>query len=187
MLIETMSVFCGVTNPKANVTSTTVTEPVPSATTPTGYSTTNVGDGLIAYGHGSGGAVSNAMKLWFFGVGSDSTTFSAYVYGWELLQGALPGTTNLWMPTLLATFTGITLDAAQPGIANSYVPATNYFASAITLGVGNSGISVEVVSPGHAAHEIAHAVIDVKGARIVEVRYATGSSATSCNGIWKKL
>ena len=54
-------------------------------------------------------------------------------------------------------------------------------------GVGNSGISVEVVSPGHSAHEIAHAVIDCKGARLVEVRYAiAGGSTTSMNGCWNR-
>ncbi len=176
-MIGTLSVPAQPTN-SANVTTSSVTEPVAQVAAPSGA-------GVVGLGHGGHMTVS-AVKLTFFGVGSDSTTFTAYVYGWELNKSSA-GLLDLWVPVLLATFTGITLDTAQPGIAGTDVPATNFFATAITLGVGNSGISVEVVSPGHASHEIAHAIVDTKGARFLEVRFAMGGSATSGNCLLKKM
>jgi len=180
VLIDTLSTPMQITN-GANVTTTTVTEPVPTLTSPVA----RLQSGVVGMGHGGAASVSG-VKLVFFGVGSDSSTFSAYVYGWEISK-SFAGNKDLWVPTLLATFTGITLDTAIPGVNATDIPANNFFASAITLGVGNSGISVEVVSPGHAAHEIAHAVISTKGPRFIEVLFGTGSSATSCNCLIKRL
>ena len=123
--------------------------------------------------------------LLFFGVGSDSNTFSANFYGWQ----RMPSVNNLdtWVPVLLATFTSITLDSTQPFAAGADYGVTNLFAVAATLGVGNSGTSVEVVSPGHAAHEIAHVVLDTKGSRYVEMRGTTGGSVTSWNALYKRM
>jgi hypothetical protein len=179
VLIETLSVPSLVTN-AANVTAASITEPVPTITKPSG-------DGVLVLGDG-GQQTASAIKLVFFGVGSDSNTFVANVYGWEIVPGAgVLGDSDLWVPVLLASFTGITLDSTQPGLAGTLVGATQYFATGITLGTGNQGVGLDVVSGGHVAHEIAHVIIDMKGARLGEVRYGTGSSATSCNGLWRKL
>lgn len=166
----------------ANITTATVTEPVSTTTPPANSTNGNV----FAFAAG-GEMTSPAAKFFFFGEGADANTFTAYVYGWEVAHSGESGVPDLWVPVLLATFTSITLDSAQPGVAGTQIPATGpnataqYLATAITLGVGNSGISCEVVSPGHASHEIAHAVVATKGAKFIEFRFATGSSATSCN------
>lgn len=178
VLISTISALMAATN-SANVTSSSITEPTPTTTAPSG-------DGVFSLGH-NGQFTTSGVKLVFFGVGSDSNTFSAYVYGWEVQKALLANKVDVWVPALLCTFTSITLDSTQPWPSNGDFATTNYFATAITLGVGNSGISVEVVSPGHASHEIAHAVISTKGPRYMEVRFATGSSATSCNALWKRV
>ena len=177
ILIDTRSVPLVVTN-AANVTAATITLPIPKTTPPSG-------DGVILLGHG-GQETASAVKIVFFGVGSDTNTFQANVYGWEVQKATKQGDYDLWVPTLLASFSSIELDSGMPGVVNADIPAADYFATAITLGTGNSGISVEVVSPGHGA-DIAHAIVDTKGCRFLEVRFGTGSSATSCNALVKRL
>jgi hypothetical protein len=176
MLIETLSTPLQVVRPGGNATAATITEPVPTRTAP-------AGDGVIPVGFG-GSVASQKLKIVPYGVGADTNTFLMYAYGWSATVG-----TNgvLWVPATLATFTGCTLDSNLPGVDATDVPSTNYFCSAITLGVGNSPTSVEVVSPGHTAHEMAHVVLDCKGFAFVELRFATGSSATSMNALYGKL
>ncbi len=182
MLIETISQFLEPISP-TNITTASVTEPTAMTAAPT--SGTN--GGVFAMGDG-GQMTCSGVKLIFFGVGSDTNTFTAYLYGWQTQRFTLQNNVNLHVPMLLATFTGITLDSAQPVPAGTDLSgAANYFATAITLGVGNSGISVEVVSPGHASHEIAHVILDAKGCKWLECRFATGSSATSCNALVGKI
>jgi len=193
--VSTPSVAFGLTNPGGNSTQATVAKPTPfgsltypspsAAVTAGSNGVVSAGDGVVRWGS-EGSEASSGLKLTFFGVGSDTTTGNANVYAWEesVVGGVVAGQ-RLWVPTLLAAFS-FELDSGMPGVANTLVPATNYFATSITLSTGNTGISVEVISPGH-GQDIAHAVIDTKGARYIEVRYGTGSSATSLNGIWKRM
>lgn len=163
----------------ANVTASSITEPVPTTTEPSG-------SGVIAWGRG-GEVAATALKLIPYGVGSDTNTFNMNVYGWEHYPELQQVGLGLWVPVMLATFTGCELDSGMPGLAGAVLGSTQYFCSDITLALGNSGISVEVVSPGHANNKIAHVVIDAKGARYVEVRFGTGGSATSANALWRRM
>ena len=201
VVIGTLSTRCAVTNPGGNSTAASIVEPVPQITRPdvaavsTGVQV--VGDGVIAVGDLDGGEGSTALMLMFFGVGSNGNTFAANVYGWERLIPNLRGSagllSDLWIPHPLATFTAITLNSSIPGVLNTGVPVTvsgsnQYFASAMTLGAySNSGISAEVISPGSGTAEIAHAIVDCKGAKYVEVRFAITSGTTSMNAVFKKL
>jgi hypothetical protein len=194
--IGTPSEKCALTNPGGNSTSATLVKPKPTFTNPTkttGNGLVTTGDGVLSWGEG-GSEANSGFKLTFFGVGADTGVGIANVYGWEqTIQPNNVGAYTLWVPTLLAAFT-FELDSNMPGVLGTIVPATdpvaqaaNYFATAITLTTGNSGISVEVVSPGH-GNDIAHAIIDAKGARHLEVRYSMNSAAiTSANAIWKRM
>jgi hypothetical protein len=181
VLIDTRSVPMSLVSPTNISADASIVEPAPTITKPV----SNTHGGVFALGEG-GEQTASGIKLVFFGLGSDTNTFSAFVYGWEFLKSTA-GKTGLWVPTLLATFTTITLVSEQPGVDGTDVPSSNFFAAAATLGVGNSGISVEVVSPGEAAAEIAHVVVDTKGCKLMEVRFAMGGSATSGNALWKRL
>ena len=177
---DARSVQLVVTNQLGNATTTTITEPVPTLTQPTG-------DGVINLGHG-GQETCSWLDLLFFGVGTDSQMFAANVYGWEL-EKSQSGKHDLWIPRLLAGATSITLDSAQPGVAGTDIPAADYLAVAITLAVGNANYSSEVVSPGHALHEIASLSVETKGCRFAEIRFAMGSTsaaATSGNCLAKR-
>jgi hypothetical protein len=163
----------------ANVTTASVTEPVPTLTKPSGT-------GVVVFGDG-GAEASSATKLVPFGVGSNAQTFSMNCYGWSVVQAppSAVDTKDLWFPVLLASFSTITLDSTIPGLAGTLVNASQLFANAITLVVGNSGISVEVVSPATTG-EVAHIVLDMKGFKMLELRYAIGTT-TSCNCLVGKM
>ena len=181
VLIQTEATKFAPTN-TTNVTTNGFTQPVPTKTAPSGT-------GIINFGHPDGALASNAIILIPYGVGSDTNTFAMNVYGWRPIPGSLGGTLSdtLWVPMTLATFTGCELNSGMPGLSGAALDGTQYFCSDITLGIGNSGISVEVVSPGHANNQVAHTVIDAKGCRLLEVRFSTGGSATSCNALWAKI
>jgi hypothetical protein len=171
----------------ANITvASTIVAPVPVLDSTGTGPANSVNGGVLAMGKG-GMETCSAVKVEFFGVGSTTNTFIANAYGWELVNSIQTGVNGLkhFVPVLLATFTGITLDSAFPGVNGTDVPATSYYCSSITLGTGNSGISVEVVSPGTGVG-IAHAVIDVKGCKFFELRFAV-VDATSANAIVKRM
>ena len=86
---DARSVQLVVTNQLGNATTTTITEPVPTLTQPTG-------DGVINLGHG-GQETCSWLDLLFFGVGTDSQMFAANVYGWEL-EKSQSGKHDLWIP-----------------------------------------------------------------------------------------
>lgn len=179
--IDTPSFPCRIAY-ATNVTGGSITEPVPTTTKPV-----EGANGVFPMGD-DGGISASSFKLVFYGVGSNGNTFTANVYGWEEQQSINPNViTPLWVPVTLATFTTITLNSSITGVSGTDIDSTNLFASAITLGgVANSGISVEVCSPGAATAEIAHVVLDTKGCRFLEVRMAKGT-ATSVNCLGRKM
>jgi hypothetical protein len=186
--VATPTNLWGITNPGGNATSSSITKPISTTFSPESDPPPSgvalAPDGVIRWGDG-GSASSSGLKISFYGVGSDTNLGLASVYGWEgsIISGS--AFQKLWVPTLLASFS-FELDSGQPGVNGTLISATNYFATTITLITGNSGISVEVVSPGH-GNDIAHAIIDTKGARFIEVRFGLDSSATSLNAMWKKM
>ena len=187
--IATPSEHSQLTNPGGNSTNTTIALPQPSASTPGQLAVGGKaglaanGDGVIPWG--DGGAEGNSgLKFCLFGLGADTTLGLVNVYGWESTVIS-SSNVRLWFPTLLGSFS-FELDSGMPGVLNSLVPATNYFATTITLIAGDSGVSVEVISPGHGA-DIAHVVMSTKGARYIEFKYGLDGSSTSLNGLWKRM
>jgi hypothetical protein len=175
MTIDTPSVKYAVTN-SVMVTQATFATFLPQIKKPSG-------DGVLAFGLG-GFQASSGLRLVPFGIGSNNNTFSINVYGWtEVVGDGLRS--ELWVPILLAQLNTITLDSNLTVVSGTEVNSAAYFSNSIDLSVGNSGISAEVVAPGDPY--IAHAVIDVKGHRLIQLDFATGSSATSCNALWAKM
>jgi hypothetical protein len=186
VLIETRSVPFGITNPGGNVTSSTITAPAPFAATPTGPTAllgpvgagVSAGDGVVAMGQtgdNPGMLTPNGVQLIPFGVGFATGTFNMAVYGWRRTTGAIA----LWVPFLLAQF--VCTLCTTPGVDSADVNSSQLFCDTIQLVVGNVGISCEITSPG--GNQIAHAIVNAKGARFLEVRFGTGNSATSCNAL----
>lgn len=173
-----------------SVTAASITEPTPTLTEPTANA-----DGIIPLGN-AGNECASSLKISFFGEGSNGQAFNANVYGWECTYPGPrvnnPTNLPLWTPVVLATFTTITLNGSIPGINGTDVPVnganstTNFFASAITGTLGNSGIGIEIVSPGAATAEIAHVIVDTKGCKYAEIRFSKGT-ATSANAIAKRM
>lgn len=171
-----------------NVTTASFTAPVPQINNPGNVAGLAQG-GFISLGGGDGGTTANSVILAFFGAGTNTQTFACNVYGWRRTDGyTTAGLINsLWYPVMLCSFTAITLDSGFPGVVGSDVNASQLFASAITLGTGNSGISVEVVSPG-AGVGIAHVVITTKGFMYMQSQLAIASGGvTSMNALWAKI
>jgi hypothetical protein len=136
-----------------------------------------------------GGTAQNGAEVLFYGVGADNTTMSCRIIGWSCLQtsGLSPVVpeTNLWIPVVLAEVL-ITL-AAPVGLANKAIVATERFADTITI-VGttaNAGIDVNVTSPAN--DTIARMFVDLWGHQELEFSFSTGSSATSCNALYRLL
>lgn len=170
VVIETPSNNFHIVN-TTDVTTSSVTEPVPTVVKPSGT-------GVIEMGF-NGGVAPNGVMLVPYGVGSATNTFTLKVYGWRPTLGA-QGTVlkdPLWVPFLLASFT-CTL-CTKTGVTSSDIDATHLFCDTIVLVTGNANVSNEIISP--TGNVIANIIMDVKGVKLLELRYATGGSATSAN------
>jgi hypothetical protein len=174
MQIDIRSAPLRITN-AVDVTAATVTLPVPTATKPSG-------DGVIDMGT-DGGMTASGLFLQPYGTGSATNTFSMSVYGWRQVTPRLTQGNGLWVYTTLATFT-CTL-GTQTGVANSPIDNTHLFVTTIALVIGNANISNEVLSPGD--NTPAHITLLAKGCTLIEVRFGTGSSATSCNCLVSRI
>lgn len=182
MQIDTRSGPFAVTN-SSNVSAASITFPLPTLTRPSG-------DGVIMMGGDQmhmGALAPNSLILVPFGTGSATQTFTLNAYGWRETTGATgtagtTGTQSLWVAYELATFT-CTLSTV-PGITGTDVNASQLFAGTITLGVGNANVSNEIISP--TGNVIAHIILDAKGSRFVELRFAKGTN-TDCNCLAAKV
>ncbi len=130
----------------------------------------------------AGSTAPNGLLLVPYGAGSSTNTFLMNVYGWTPTKGE-NGAKPLWVAIELATFT-CTL-CTVPGLAGADVNASQLLCGTIALGVGNANVSNEILSP--TGNVVAHILLDVKGAKLVEIRFGTGSSATSCNCLYKRI
>lgn len=162
---------------ETNDTTASITFPVPRLTEPSG-------EGIINMGQG-GGDSSNGLMLIPFGAGSATNTFSMNCYAWTPTLGVTDHATlvPLWVATVLGTFT-CTLSTV-PGLATSYVNASQLFCGTIVLVVGTQNVSNEVISP--TGNTVAHILLDTKGSKLVEIRFGTGASATSCNCLARRM
>lgn len=160
-----------------NSTASSITEPIPTTTVPTG-------DGVIPMGETFGEECANSLKLIPYGTTTSGNAFTMKVYQWDVVPpirstiGGLP----LYVPTLLASFT-VTLGNVT-GVAGTDVNASQLFATTITLTTGNANVSNEIISPG--SNVLAHIIVDAKGSQFVEIRTAV-STATDANCLYKPL
>jgi hypothetical protein len=124
----------------------------------------------------------NSIKIVPFGAGSDDTTFSMRVIGWQRAfkrsadrNDDLEG---LWVPQTLAEF-ACTL-CTSVGIAGRSAINTDRFVDTITLTgtSGNDDVDVSITSP--ADNTIGHVIIDLKAVQKVEITFDM-TGATSGN------
>ncbi len=184
MLLETLSGNFRKAR-SVNQTSNGYVSKVPTATEPIGDAGTASGASIIdigSLGSGGTGAIQNAMLAVFYGVGSDTNTFSAKLIGWKPVDWD-NRLTGLWIPVPLVVL-ALTL-STPPGLAGKTILNTELFADTITLTTGNDDVSVDIVS--HADNTISHCLIDLKGFQKVEWSFTTGGSATSCNALFVLL
>ncbi len=140
-----------------------------------------VGEGIIEMsGNSEANAVPNGITMLFFGTSADNQNFNARVLGWDF---SLVAGVQVWNYVMLCQF-AVTLGNLA-GAAGGEITTTGFVADTIALTYGNDDVSVDIVSP---ANDIrAHAVIDAKGFRKLEVLFDRNSSAASCNCLYRKL
>lgn len=174
---------------RVNATDAAFVVPVPTKTIPSaagevaGTGTTQE----VVVARGGGAVTQNYAQLMFYGTGADNTTFSARFYGWSRVgtRDNDPNK-NLYVPTLIAEFTTITLSGAFPGFAGCPILNTEIFADTVTLNIGNPAKAI-VTSPGSTTANIGVAVVDVDftGYQDWEVRFQLGT-ATDMNALYRQ-
>lgn len=133
-------------------------------------------------------ATQNIIQFLFYGTGSNNQTFAARLYGWAPIQPLDPDPQKqLWIPTLLAEFTAITLSSTFPGFAGCPIGAAEFFADTVTLNIGNAS-KVIVTSPGTTTADIgiACAEVDFTGFPILELGFSiAGGGVTDMNALFR--
>ncbi len=147
----------------------------PTATEPTG-------SGIVDMAN-KGRIVQNGVRLTIIGTGQDDAVLTGLrIYSWEEMPGSNTQK-SLWYPTLLCELAAIL--GSKTGVAGTPFDTTYFFADVITITTGNSNVSVEAVSPS--GNEIAHAILDAKGARKLGFYVDLGANMTACNVLAKLL
>lgn len=172
---------------KARTTNTTATSF--STRSPTGTEPTGIGDAaaqttsaVYNLTRNSGGATQNLVVVKPFGAGSDTNTMSMRVIGWTLVPGVPGTTTDVWDPTTIVevacALTTVT------GVAGGIVTTTDRFVDTITKTYPTDTTGLLQIH-SNAADLAAFFVVDLIGFTKVEFSFSTGSSATSCNALWR--
>ena len=160
-----------------NSTDATFPSRIPTGTKPSGV-------GVIEMSTDNSILTSNGLRVKPYGTGSENNTFSMRVIGWEKTESnPFDANKTLWSPAVLCELL-CTLSTVV-GVAGRCIVATERFADTITITTGNAGVTLDVVSP--TGNVIAHALVDTKGHRLVELTFSTGSSATDMNALVAKL
>lgn len=177
-MIETISQRWQLTYPVGSFANgTSFTQPIPTITAPTG-------NGVVVMNRDNGEYVQNGLVLMCVAGPSSvvGDTIGMKVFAWTALHGPeIAGGYTLWIPFLLFQVTW-TISTSIVGVANAVLPATYLFCDQVTLVTGNSGTSVELLSPG--SGDLAHVVGDLKGCR----RFSTAFSVTSgdsASALWR--
>ena len=160
-----------------NSTDATFPSKIPTATEPTGT-------GVIEMATPNSIITSNGIRVMPYGTGAENTTFSLRVIGWSKID-ANPFDINktLWIPVVLCELL-CTLSTVV-GVATKCIVATERFADTLAVTTGSTGVTLDAVSPtGNVA---AHALVDTKGHRKIEITFTTGGSATDMNCLVAKL
>lgn len=158
------------------------TIPLITTTRPTGAGATATGKGVIDFIDDNPRGTQNvrsALKIMFFGTGTNNETFSCRFYSWAWAGDA-------WISDELAEVE-VTLSDALAGSGSLVIPSTDLAADTITL-TANHGISnVTVFTNSPAADTPAYLMLSTLGAQIIEPIFKTGSSADSCNLLWRVM
>ena len=160
-----------------NATNTSFPSLIPTAAEPSGDAGTATGSSVIELSNKSlaSGKIENAALIVPFGAGSDTNTFSMRVIGWKVVGR---GSESVWIPVTLAEFSCAL--STPVGVAGGAVVATDRFCDTITVVTGNSGVSVDVVSP--ADNTIGSILIDLKGFQKLELAFDM-TGATNGNAL----
>ncbi len=143
-------------------------------TSGTGDAATATGASVIKCGI-DGGICNNSVCVIPYGTATDGQTCNIRVYGWHDVVG-----TQSWFPKLLCELQA-TFDSGHPGVAGGAVVVGELFAKTLTVTYGNANVSCEVVSAATTKLG-AHAIVDLKGAKLLEVTFSVGT-ATSGNAL----
>lgn len=158
-----------------NATDTSFPSRIPTTTAP---NTTN-NPGLVILGDQidmpGGRPVSSHVRMCFFGVGNDDTTFDVRVIGWGKTDG------GLYVPSPLYGFS-CTLGTAI-GIAGNAISASTRFADTVTLTTNFGTTGVDVIPTSPASNLIATVLMDCKGFSLLEVTFDM-TGATSGNALY---
>lgn len=140
----------------------TKTQPSGDAGTATGASVIDLMDPLVV-----SGLSQNSVMVVPYGTGDDDDEFAMRVIGWRRL-GSDPET-DLWVPYKLCELT-CTMSTAV-GVAGTGVVAAERFCDTLSVvtNMGNANVDVVVFSPQD--NTVAHAVIDLKGAQMLEITF----------------
>lgn len=143
----------------------------PTTTKPTVGPATGVYD-LTQFQAGLGAP--RYCRLIGFGKNAADLTFSVRVVGWSLLG-------SLWVPYTMAEIV-CTLGALTGVSGSTDLSSTELLADTMSITTGTSGTDLSVISP--ADNTVAHALLDLKGARLLQFQINRGGSATEANALF---
>ena len=158
-------------------TDTSFPSKIPTATEPTGDGGTAGSASIVELGQGNI-ATQNKIIVTPYGLGDDNDVFAMRIIGWRKIG---TGSTALWIPVTLAELT-CTM-CAVVGVVGQTILDTEHFCDTLVLVTGNDDVSIDIVSPAN--DTLAHAVLDVKGFRKIEVCFdMTTGNPTSGNCLY---
>jgi Ca2+-binding RTX toxin-like protein len=122
----------------------------------------------------------NVVRLWFYSIGADDTTYDVRINFWERV-GDDPETA-VWFAYASATLSATA--STYVGLAGKDVLNTERFADTLTLTAnsGNDDVTISIVSPAN--NTPAYIDIDFGGAELMEVTFDM-TGATSANGLYR--
>lgn len=129
-----------------------------------------------------GGSGQNSVIVVPYGAGSNDNAFSVKILGWRHVNADNDNSLkSIWIPTVLAEFTGCILSSTYPGLASHVVTSNELFCDTITAAAIGPTTSVEVTSPTGDLG-IAHAVVAIKGVEKIEFIFdqTTGTPSMNC-------
>lgn len=183
MLLETLHTPLRFARP-VNETSGSYVSKVPTITEPVSFAGTPSGTSAFVHNNGwQGGISQNAVKIFPYGLGADTTSFNMRVIAWNFLPATATKRAE-WFPYPLAEVL-CAVSSGCPG-AGEQILATEFFADTITLvgSVGNPNVSCEIISPGN--DTMGHIIVGLKGCSKFEIIFDM-VTATSANALLAML
>lgn len=158
---------------------TSITQPAAQKAKPTCDQTT----GIIDLAN-TGFTTPNGLLVLPYGTDTAAQTFLMEFYAWDRVNPRATQISDQWMTWLLAAFT-CTLGTYVCGVPGSEVDGNQLAAGTIVQTIGGANVSAEVINP--AGNKQASIILDTKGARLVQAKFAINAASVSCNAVWKPL